>query len=77
MFSQSWSQIKLHTSLFYKFIFLRCHKKSKNKNEKVLTMTSIPMKEKVEKKISEPMPVGPIQPEEWPIQDASFSKFIV
>ena len=40
-------------------------------------MTSIPMKEKVEKKISEPMPVGPIQPEEWPIQDASFSKFIV
>jgi len=44
------------------------------KNE-VTTMTSIPMREKVEKKISEPMPVGPLQAEEWPIQDASFSKY--
>ena len=62
-----------------RFVNSRCHKKgnlkfllrSKRESE-VTTMTSIPMREKVEKKISEPMPVGPIQAEEWPIQDASF-----
>jgi len=62
-------------------LFIRCYRKGnlqfisekKSKNE-VTTTSSIPLREKIEKKISEPMPVGPIQAEEWPIQDASFGK---
>jgi len=46
-------------------------------NGNLLPMTNIPTNGKVENTTSEPIPVGLIQLEDWPIQDASLSKFTV